>query len=833
MRYFKCFIILIGLVSFSSPSISAQSRRTVVKGVVTDSLTREALSFAIVQVKGANITARADIFGEFSITLDQTLNSYEIHVVYLGYHDKTLRFEPGKVNSVKVAMASKSLSLDGVEVVGRRAKYRKKDNPGVELIRKLIARNSFTDPRTIHKQYGYERYEKMTISLHNFGENTKNKRLASLSEHRDTNQITGKPSLPFSIRERIYDTHIRDKSKKEQLIALRNEGIDERFSQENIDAYMGMLCEEIDIFQPSVYFMMRNFISPLSPIAPGYYKYFLEPDTTMYDGARCLELVFSPFDKSSLGFSGKMFVTADSTLFIRGVELSFPNSMNHNYTYNMFVNQTFVLGAKGERLITRDDVYFEFMLFSENDPLGFDIRHINMYSDYRFEVDPVKIAQIENTPDQYWIEKRPFPITPQEQSIGVLSQELRKIPSYRIVEMMGVLLTEEYIHLGKRGQVDLGPFFGIVGVNALEGVRLSLGGTTSPKLLPRIFLRGYAAYGFKDKTMKWNGGIEYSFIDKKSFSMEFPIHSVSFDYSYDVMKMGREAGVFSRDNIFSLLSRRVDSSLTYMRIYQLKYTRESKNNLSLYTTARHYIQYESDLMMFNPNNVLRETKMSEFKVRLRYAPGERLLENNVARRSIERNAPIFELSHIVGLKGVLGGEYSRNFTEFLFSKRFNLAPVGYVDAEFRGGVEWNEVPYIFLRQAPTNSSYIHRPKEFSLMLPMEFMYDSFGQWNVTWFLNGYVLNKIPLIKRLKWREVIGSKGLWGNLSSKNNPARNSNVIAFPQGSAAMGAEPYVELSIGVENIFKFFRVDYVRRLSYLDNSGAKQWGILVSAAMKF
>lgn len=808
---------------------------TTIRGVVSDSTTREKLIGVTVYVKGTSFGAVTDINGIFTLVVREALKSDTLMVTNIGYEGRAMTFNRGKVNNLRFSIQPTSYNMESVVVTAQRSRYKRKDNPAISLVEKIIARNHLSDPTLIYDHFDYERYEKVTASLHDFIKDPKAKNLAFLSEHRDTNSITGKPSLPISIHERMIKTRIEGKQKQENVIAKRNEGVDDKLSQENVETYMKIVLDEIDIFKPSVHFLMRDFVSPLAASAPSVYKYYLSQDTIIYDDTKCVELSFTPFDRASLGFSGKFFVTADTTLFIRGAELNFPSDMNINFVYNMNINQSYAQGDKGERLLTKDDTYFEFRLISAKDKVAFDIRRVNSYRDFVFNApDPAVIDSLKVQPDaNFWQAGRHIPITVQEQKIDSISAELRKVPLYRFSEWLLKLLSEEYIHLGPKGKFDIGSVMYFISSNALEGTRLLFGGVTTPYFSKNLFLEGYAAYGFHDKRWKWNSAIEYSFVKKESHIRDFPVHSLRAEFNYDVHKFGREVGELSRDNIFSWIKRQPDSALVYMRNYQLIYTRETAMNLNFYATARHYTQYSSDVMSFTPDNSLSQFSMSELSLRLRYAPGEKLFANARRRKALDMTNPVFELSHTSGFKGVLGGNYSRNRSEFAFMKRFNLSVLGYMMADVRAGAEWNEVPYMLLPHANVNLTYVLRPNSFSLMSPLEFMYDRYAQWDITWYMNGFILNKIPLIKYLKFREVFSIKGVYGSLTDKNNPVINTRNLPFPKYSSVMNREPYMEISIGCENILKFFRVEYVRRITYLGKSGTNDWGIMFYASAKF
>jgi hypothetical protein len=232
-------------------------------------------------------------------------------------------------------------------------------------------------------------------------------------------------------------------------------------------------------------------------------------------------------------------------------------------------------------------------------------------------------------------------------------------------------------------------------------------------------------------------------------------------------------------------------------------------------------------------------RTTEASVYLRYAPGETYINRKNHRRVINLDAPVFSLSHTMGFNGVLGGDYNFHLTEAHIFKRFWLNSWGKFDVDLKGGIEWNQVPYPLLIMPAANSSFIIQKNTFSLINTMEFINDRYASLMLSWDLNGKILNRIPLAKKLYWREYLGLRMLWGDLSDKNNPylpenAGNPRLMYFPEGSNIMdSSRPYMEMVIGIHNIFKFFRVEYVKRLTYKDLPSAPHWGMRYGVSLTF
>lgn len=836
---FFCLMILV----VSECVAQKSSARYVVSGVVTDRGTKEKMMGVLLNIKGTNHGTTSDSDGRFTLNVGSLKQGDSLVVRFVGYHTQVLPLSPAGKNQFKIALAEQSVTLGMVEVRGRRGRYVKKGNPATELARKLVAKRDANNPAG-HEFLNYERYEKIIISLNEPPDIDSLRRLSFINDYVDTSDISHRRTLPVSVKERIIDTHIRERpyNKQERVRALRNEGIDDKFSEENISNYLHTILDEINIYTNDIYFVQRYFVSPLSDIAVDFYKYYLS-DTMEIDGRRCVELSFYPYNKESLGFSGKMVVGADSVNDVHAVTLNFPRGMNLNFVEDLVVTQKFERDTAGRKIIVLDDMNFEVRIASAQK--GMTLRRVNSYRDYDFRSpdDPTMFAVASATSEcsdarevdpQRWFAMRHMPISKQEQDVARMTEQLRSLPLVRLGESLLVILEQGYIGTGKRSLFDIGPVLSILASNDLEGTRLRFGGLTTANLNPHLFFEGYVAYGFKDRRLKYNAMLEYSFIKKKMHPREFPIHALRVQYGYDANKYGQKFGDGVTDNVLTMFRRRSDSSLIYVRNAEITYQRETNDHLAYDIGLRRYTQWETPLMRFSsPGYPMSQFTMSEMYFHLRYAPNEKIYQTKLRRRNLERYTPVFELTHNIGIRNFMGSDFRRNFTQFRLTKRFNLSPMGYLDMDLQMGAEWNAVPYMLLPHAKTNPTYIIRDNAFALMNPMEFMYDRYVDLKLVYYLNGFLLNKIPLIKHLKWREVITLKGVFGKLTDKNNPAINRSLPPFPHFSGAIGAQPYVEVSLGIENIFRLFRIEYVQRLTYLDRANISAQAILVTANLKF
>ncbi len=827
-----------------TPFISAQYK---LQGVVRDSATNETLPFAAVVIGGTKTGKSTDMEGKF--TINSAPENAVLIVSYTGYFPKRVVVDPSNRENIEVVLSSSTRELDEVVITPKKTKYSKKNNPAVELVEKIIARkkqNRLED----HDYYQYERYEKMTFALNDFSEDQKKKWLFKkfqfIFDYVDTSEISGKPILTVSIREQIENNYYRKnpKSKKQVITGMKKAGIDEMLNQDGVQQFLGEIFKEVNIYENDISLLLNRFVSPLSNIATSFYKFYIY-DTIDVGGQKCADLVFVPFNSESFGFVGRMYVTLDSTYFVKKIKMNVPHDINLNFVENMSIEQDFSRLPDGTRLLEKDDVTVEFKLVSHTQ--GLYARRINTYQKYNF--DPPQDMAIfkekeriiieddaEMKPEAFWEDNRHVPVKSKENAVEKMLTRLREVPVFYYTEKVISTLISGYIPTNKdNSKFDIGPMNTTISGNTAEGARFRIGGLTTANLHPNWFGRGYLAYGTKDEKFKYMGEVEYSFNKKRYHTREFPIHSIRALHSYDINQLGQHYLYTNKDNMFLSLKRKSDTRITYERLSELEYKNEFSSGFSYAFNLNYRTEYPSKWVKFIEDEIeQKDFSVAAAEIKLRYAPNEKYYQTKTARIPITKDAPIFTLSHKIGVKGVLDSKYNINHTELGIQKRFWFSAFGYTDIILRGGKVWNKVPFPLLIIPNANLSYTIQPESYTLMNAMEFINDQYISWDLTYFVNGALFNRIPLLKYLKWREVLSFRGLYGSLSNKNNPYINpKGLYEFPTGSMIMDNMPYMEAGVGIENIFKILRVDYVWRLTYRDLPDIDRSGVRIALHFTF
>ncbi|WP_304488182.1 DUF5686 and carboxypeptidase-like regulatory domain-containing protein [Duncaniella muris] len=835
--------IIIFCVSVILISFSASGRNVTVRGVVRDSLTREPIPYASVLLKGTDRGVLTDDNGRYTIVT--TLPFDSVMASSLGYTTKAVASRKRGDNvQVDIDLVSTGVLLGEVIAKPKREHYSKKNNPAVAFMEKIRHTQDLNDPRR-HDNYNYNKYERITLALNDYQFNDSAKRgfdkmFSFVKEYIDTSEVSGKPILNVALREKLSSVHYRKepKSEKEFITGLRSSGIDEMLDKQSMQTFYEDVLREVDVYDNDIVLMQTRFVSPLSRIAPDFYKFYLT-DTVFVDTTRCVELTFVPRNPSTMGFTGRFYVpVGDTTMFIKRIVLRVPHDINLNFINGLVISQDYEKAPDGSRLKTKDDMILEASVVPGSG--GLYGRRQTVYDSHNFDPAPDAsifkrgVAQIYATGAEYrgqdfWDENRKAEIAQGVNGIEKMMERMRQVPLFYWTEKVVKVLVSGYVPTAKKSYFDIGPMTSLVSYNSVEGLRLRAGGMTTANLSRRWFARGYGAYGFRDHKWKYKAELEYSFRDKNYHSREFPIHSLRATQLYDLDRLGQISSVHNADNFFLSVSRLPDRQMTYHRVSKLEYILETEQHFSLEARIQQERQYSTPFMTFvnGYGENFRHYTMNSFRLQLRYAPGEKFYQLTTGRTRINFDAPEMVISHTYAPKGFMGNPFALNVTEASFFKRIWLSAFGYVDMTLKGGHVWSRTPYPGLLIPGANLSYLIIPDLFSCMNPMEFINDSYAQWDLTYWANGLILNYIPIIKRLKLREAFMFKGVWGHLSDRNKPWLNPDLYGFPEinNTQLMSDTPYMEVGVGLDNLLKVFRVDYTWRLTYRDNPGACKQGL--------
>lgn len=854
-KYIKSFLLF--LLLGCCISVSAQN----IQGVVTDSLTNEPIPYLSVFYEGKGVGSITDNDGNYKVETRKGWNKLTFSAV--GYVTKVVNIIPGVTKNLNVRMRPDDIMLDEVVVKPKREKYSRKNNPAVELMKKVIAHKK-NNKLSENDYYQYNKYQKITMSLNDVTpemlEKGMYKKMPFLKGQIELCEETNKFILPISVDEtasqKIYRKH--PKSEKTIIKGMSSTGVNELFATgDMLSTVLKDVFTDVNIYDNDIRLLQYPFISPISSSdAISFYKFYIM-DTTFVDKDKCFHLTFVPNNSQDFGFTGHLYVLADSSYTVKKCTMNLPKKSGVNFVDNMDIIQEFEQLPNGEWVLKTDDMIVEMTLMKIMQ--GFQIRRTTRYSDYAFDELPqqlfkrkgaeIKEADAMMRGDDFWNQYRPVPLTQTESSMDMLVKRLEQMPGFKYVIFVLKAFIENFVETGTKehpSKVDIGPVNTMISNNYIDGLRLRMSAQTTANLNPHLFFKGYYAYGFKDHRSKYMGEVEYSFNKKEYLPREFPKNSITFSYQYDVMSPTDKFLKTDKDNVFVSFKTSTVDQMSYVRNIALKYENETQFGLKTTVEVKHSTDEPTGGLAYITNDdqktLVPEIQTMEASLAFRYAPGETFVNTKQRRIPVSFDAPVFTLSHTAGFKGVLGGEYNYNLTEIGLYKRFWFSSWGKIDMFVKGGAQWNKVPFPLLIMPAANLSYILQRETFNLINNMEFLNDRYASLDVSWDLNGKIFNRIPLLKKLKWREAIGFKMLYGHLTDKNNPMKHpgdSELFLFPTRdgrptSFVMDPKtPYMECSVGIHNIFKILHIDYVRRLNYLDHPDANKWGVRFMVMMTF
>ena len=819
-----------------------------ISGVVVDAETGDTLLYPSASYKGHHVAVSGNAMGAYTI---QRHNGWQLTFSAVGYKSKTVNVTASTPSVLNVKLKPDTKQLSEVVVKSKRGKYSRKDNPAVELMRRVIEAKKKTDLEN-HDFLQYSKYQKITLAVNDIKPSDLDSGFFAkkqwLIDQIETSPFNHKLILPVSVDETVTQ-HIYRKDPKTEKSIIKGQsstGVNQLIQTGDIlNVALKDVFTDVDIYDDYVRLLQYPFVSPIGKNAIGFYRYYIQ-DTVYVDRDLCYHLEFLPNNQQDFGFRGELYILADSSLHVKRCDLTIPRRSDVNFVENLHVSQQYTKLANGEWALTVDDMIVEMRLAKAFG--NFLVTRVTRLSDYAFDEIPRQLfkgkakerkeADAMMRDEAFWNQYRSVELTKSESSMDAFIHRIEQLKGFKYFIFAGKALIENFVETGDvnhPSKFDIGPVNTMISKNFIDGYRFRLSGQTTANLNKHWFASGYIARGIDSKKTYYDGQLTYSFNKKEYLPREFPKRTITFSSSYDVMAPSDKYMPTDKDNVFTAFKwTTVDKMMFYNR---QKLAFEYEQEWGLKTLA--YIKREVNEAAGNIEFGRQKLNTTELSLQLQLAPGRTYINTKQRRLPINLDAPVFGLGHTLGIKGFLGGDYRYNLTEASIYKRFWVGSWGKIDTYLKAGAQWNKVPFPLLIMPAANLSYIVEDGTFNLINNMEFLNDRYASLDVSWDLNGKILNRIPLLKKLKWREYIGVKCLWGDLTDKNNPMLPENVgdpelWQFPQGSYVMDPKrPYVELIAGVHNIFKLLHVEYVRRLNYKYLPTAHKDGIRFMVRMTF
>ena len=804
------FTLLVGVCS-------VYAQETKVSGKVFDPLTNETIPFAAIVFKGTAIGTNADINGNYTLSTMEKVDS--ISATFVGYIAVTLPIQRGKTQTINFALRVNKFDLPEAHVIAG-------ENPA-DIIMRQVRKHKDQNDRTSVSAYQYESYNKIEFDINNITEDFKKQRVLRpfkfVFDNIDSTTTNKKPFLPVFISETLSDIYYKKDPThtKEVIKASKVSGVENN----TITQYLGDFYQHIDVYDNYIYLFGKGFISPLSDVGPVYYKYYLLDSAYMKD-KWCYKLKFTPRRKQELTFNGELWVH-DTSFAVKRISLRIADDANINFIEDIGIVHEYDYIENKQWMLTKEILVMNIAPreTKKKETLGFIARKTNTYRDYvldqpkpeSFFKDGEEVVVLDSANDKdesYWQQNRHDSLTVNEQKIYSMVDTLEKMPIFNTYIDVITFLATGYWAVGP---MDIGQLFTLYSFNALEGSRFKLGGRTNNKFSKAIQLKGYVAYGLNDSAWKYSGGFEYFFDNKNATSF-------GASYKRDVEQLGKQLSSFESDNfLVSVLSRMTSSR--FNRNEQVKFFVESYVAKGLNANVSLFHRILTPLKGFNfdyyanPEHTQIKSiiNTTEASLTLRYAYKEKFIESGrrgaVGRKStrisLGSSYPITTVTYSTGIKDFLNGDldYHRlkvNILDYVYWGNF-----GYSAVELEAGRIWGTIPYPLLEVHKGNETYTYSSLLFNQMNYFEFVSDEFASVSVIHHFGGVVLDRFPLLRKLKLREVAQVKALIGHVSDANR-----EIMVNPYAFNSLET-PYLEAGVGIENIFKFGRIDIIKRLTHV------------------
>ncbi|HVV55727.1 MAG TPA: DUF5686 family protein, partial [Mucilaginibacter sp.] len=738
---------------------------TRVSGVVTDAKTRQTLPYVTIYTADSSAHATSSIDGKYVLQSSKPFS--QIRVSYVGYKPALLPVTPGQDQVLNIRMIPETQQLSEVVIKSpKRTKYRNKDNPAVELIRQVIAHKDENRPES-YAYVQYKEYDKMMFSILNVSPTLSDKKFFRkykfLLDNRDSTTVPGKTLLPIYLDEKLSQVYYRKSPEKTKTILLAEKGVNfgSYIDNEGLGQYFKHMYYEVNIYDNDIFLMTNEFLSPISNVAPSFYKFFIT-DTITVNNSKVVELSFTPRNTTDMLFEGKIYVTLDGHYAVQHVALTINKHINLNFVKSLHVDQDFEQNPDNRYHLSRSNTIVDFGFNKKGNGGLLGIRTITYKS---YEVNkalpdttydgPAQEAMddAKNRSNQYWAQNRLDTLTKAESRVYHNIDTLKTIPSYRRTMDIITLLFAGYKSFGP---FEVGPANTFYSFNPVEGLKLRLGGRTTPELSKRYYFETYAAYGIRDQRWKYFLSATYSINDKSIY--RFPQNYIRASFQRDTKIPGLDLQFVQEDNFLLSFKRGNNDKYLYNYFYNLDYVHEYESHFSYSLGLQKWTQSPAGSLAFInevnglPNRVNSITTV-EAKATLRYAPNEQFYQGKIYRVDIPNRFPVYTIDYTQGVKNILGGQYNYKNLHVQFDKRFYLSQLGYADFRAEAGHIFGQVPYPLLNIPPANQTYAYDLYSYNLMNFLEFANDHFEAIDIDQHFNGFFFNKIPLLKRLKWRET--------------------------------------------------------------------------------
>ncbi|MDF2432023.1 MAG: hypothetical protein JWP44_1654 [Mucilaginibacter sp.] len=815
-------------------------QKIIVKGKITDANTGEPVTYATIGIKGTSIGTSTNFDGLFKLEFQKKSDS--IVVSCLGYLQKTVPISNVAEQVIDIQLKPSFKSLNEVRITPKGY-----INPAWAILREVVNHKPVNDPRGL-KSYQLESYSRIELDASNLSSNLLKKRfIQDAVSMADSMKITGidhMPILPLFLSETVSDFFYQSNpdAKREDVKKTKTNGIG--FEDGTLLAQLtGSTFQQYNFYKNFVSAAGKEFVSPITDGWKNWYDYELENRDAIVDGKICYQISFKPKHPQDLAFTGIIWIAKENYALYQ-IKATIEPGANLNFIHQISVQQqmdgkatdrpwlpvkTRILVDVSQLSSNTSGLLAKF--YTSNKIITFD----NVYPSDFFKDNITVAANAQQADNSFWEMNRPDSLTMAEKSVYRLIDTVKTLPTVRNYLTAADLLINGYY---RAGNISLGPILNTYSYNNVEGNRIRLGFKTNSGFDRKWIFGGYVAYGSKDRDAKYGASVDY-ILSRKQWTEA----GISFTHDLNQVALLSDSYLYQRNNLFSAFTRfgHIDRRKVFDQDLLNIYIR--RDLFKGFTEKISFSRWSLDpqfLFNFNdPNGGLsNQLLVSEFQFETKWAPGSQPLVSETINRPVsvktDISKPVFTFRYTLGLKNVLGSDLTYHKFSFNITQSLKMGSLGRGKYSFTAGYIPSSVPFPLLENHLGNSTFLYNPNAFNLMRFFEFASDKYASLNYTQHFEGLLLNSIPVIKNFKWRLVGTANILYGGISQTNqNNILDRNSIDLQR----LGSTPYLEAGYGVENIFRFLRVDFIHRLTYTDNhntlnGGAKNFGIKISAQIR-
>jgi len=808
-------------------------------GQILDGKTKEPLPFVSIYIDHSNQITTSDFNGNFYLH-NISLND-KIKTIYLGY--KSFEFTVTKDSNFTILLVQDLNYLNEVTVTSKKTKYKRKQNPALEIINKTIENKSINE-FSMNNLVGFKTYEKINFNIEPLFEKILNRKeirpFKQLISYTDSSK--NELSLPIYIKETFKTKSINtfNDSILEITDSIRLATIDNLNKSFDLTIYMNQLYQQINLYKVNIHLFDHEYTSPLSSIGTLLYKYYIM-DTLYINNIKSVKIGFVPVLSSDFLFQGYLYIALDSTYALIKNYLTFNKNINLNWITHFDLEQTFVKLYNQKYIMNSEIMNLKFKTKIIDLPITAKkltqrYQYINKSPSTNIDSSLNISKSILDVQDSINISK----LSSDNSKIYTTFDSIKNSTSYRnLMKIIQLSITGFY----PLNYIEIGSIFSSISFNPIEKIKFTLGFRTTYKFYKLLRFEGSLAYGLKDNKLKYNLKSTLSLNHKNV--LLFPKKSLSLIYINDLFIFGQSVLTPSKSNVLLSFERTKNDFWIYNKLIKFEYEQEFKNHFSYKLGLTNSIVTPLSSLHFNTknyNNILEDIpniNSTDASVELRFSPNEKFYQGPNTRYILKSYAPVFTIQCTYNLINNINLQSNYVKLNLNVIKRFNLFKFGKLDFNSEFGKSFGRINFPYLYIPPANQTYFNDIYGFNLMNYLEFVNDQYLQILIDHQLEGFSLNKIPYVRKLKLREFINFKILFGSLSSTNNPSSNSNLFKFPTNNSdvpityTLNKSPYIEGSIGIGNIFRILRIDLVKRFTYLDHKNIASIGLRAKINFQF